>query len=118
MKGSLPPSSSTDFLMARPATSATERPAPSEPVSVTARTRSSSITAATRCEGTSRVWKEPGGYPARRNTSSMRRAVCGTFDACLSRPTLPAMRPGAAKRITCHMGKFQGMTASTGPMGP
>jgi hypothetical protein len=38
MKGSLPPSSSTTFLSALPARSATSRPAPSLPVSVTART--------------------------------------------------------------------------------
>ncbi len=48
----------------------------------------------------------------------MSSAVWGTFEACFNRPTLPAMRPGAANRITCHIGKFQGMTASTGPMGP
>ena len=103
--------------MARPATSATDRPAPSDPVRVTARTRSSSISAATRWEGTSRVWKAPAGYPARRKTSSMSSAVCGTFDECFNRPTLPAMRPGAANRMTCHIGKFQGMTARTGPIG-
>ena len=27
------------------------------------------------------------------------------------------MSAGAAKRMTCQSGKFQGMTASTGPMG-
>ncbi len=75
------------------------------------------MTPATSRAAMSRVWNAPGGYPARRNTSSMSSAVCGTFDACFNRPTFPAMRPGAANRITCHMGKFQGMTASTGPMG-
>ena len=47
----------------------------------------------------------------------MNRAVCGTLEACLSRPTLPAIKAGAAKRIACQSGKFQGMTASTGPSG-
>ncbi len=47
----------------------------------------------------------------------MASAVWGTLDACLSSPTLPTINAGAAKRITCHMGKFHGMTASTGPIG-
>ena len=44
MKGSLPPSSSTVFLMRSPHCAATERPAGSLPVSVAAATRSSAIT--------------------------------------------------------------------------
>src|SRR5688572_22867393 len=40
-----------------------------------------------------------------------------TFDACLSTPTLPAINAGAAKRITCQNGKFQGMTANMVPVG-
>ena len=47
----------------------------------------------------------------------MNSAVCGTFDACLSSPTLPAIRPGTANRIACQSGKFHGMIASTGPSG-
>ncbi len=47
----------------------------------------------------------------------MASAVCGTFEACFSSPQLPTMSAGAAKRITCHIGKFHGMTASTGPRG-
>ena len=47
----------------------------------------------------------------------MNRAVCGTFEACLSSPTLPAIRAGAANRMTCQSGKFHGMIASTGPIG-
>ena len=103
--------------MARPATSATERPAPSDPVRVTARTRSSSITSATCCDEMSSVWNAPGGYPARRNTSSISSAVWGTFDACFNRPTLPAMRPGAANRITCHIGKVPGHDGQYGSHG-
>ena len=59
----------------------------------------------------------PSGKPASRKTSSMASAQPGTFDACLSRPTLPAIRAGAAKRKSCQNGKFHGMMASTGPMG-
>ena len=47
----------------------------------------------------------------------MASAHCGTLEACLSRPTLPAMSAGAAKRKTCQKGKFQGITASTAPSG-
>ncbi len=96
---------------------ATERPAASLPVSVTATTRSSAMSPATSPEPTSRVEKTPSANPARRNTSSSKSAARGTFDACLSNPTLPAMSVGAAKRTTCQSGKFQGMTARTGPSG-
>ena len=47
----------------------------------------------------------------------MARAHCGTLEACLSRPTFPAISAGAAKRNTCQKGKFHGMIASTGPIG-
>ena len=47
----------------------------------------------------------------------MNSAVCGTLLACLSRPTLPAMSAGAAKRMACQSGKFHGMIASTTPSG-
>jgi hypothetical protein len=47
----------------------------------------------------------------------MNSAVCGTFEACFSSPTFPAIKAGAAKRIACHSGKFQGMIARTGPSG-
>ena len=116
--GSLPPSSRTDFLMASPATRRpTAWPAGPDPVRVTATTRSSRMTASTRAAPISRVWKQPSGKPARSNSSCMNRAHCGTFDACFSRPTLPAIRAGAANRMACHSGKFQGITASTGPSG-
>ena len=32
----------------------------------------------------------------------MNSAIWGTFEACLSNPTLPAMRAGAAKRLACQ----------------
>ena len=47
----------------------------------------------------------------------MASAVWGTLDACFRRPTLPSIKAGAAKRMTCHIGKFHGMTARTGPRG-
>ncbi len=115
--GSLPPSSSTDFLTISPATAATDEPAGPEPVRVTATTRSSRRTPSTFEDPMSRVWNAPPGKPARANRSWRNRAVWGTLEACFNRPTLPAIRAGAANRMTCHSGKFQGMTASTGPSG-
>ena len=47
----------------------------------------------------------------------MASAVPVTLGACLRSATLPAMSAGAAKRKTCHTGKFHGITASTGPSG-
>ena len=117
MNGSLPPNSSTTFLISRPAMDATDRPAGVDPVSVAATTRSSRRMGSTRLELTSRVWNVPRGKPARANRSCMNSAVFGTLEACLSSPTLPAIRAGAAKRMACQSGKFQGMMASTGPSG-
>ena len=117
MKGSLPPSSRTLFLICRPAVAATLLPAASLPVSVTALTRESLRIPSTAADSTSSVWNAPSGKPARRKTSSIARAHWGTLEACFSSPTLPAIRAGAAKRKTCQKGKFQGITASTGPNG-
>ena len=100
-----------------PAMEATEDPAGPDPVRVTATTRSSRMTDSTREAPMRRVWKAPAGNPARSNSSCMKMAVCGTFDACLSSPTFPAIRAGAANRMACHRGKFQGITARTGPRG-
>ena len=84
---------------------------------VAAATRSSDRTSSTCFVSMSIVWKTSAGKPARRNSSSMYNAVCGTFDACLSSPTLPAISAGAAKRIACQSGKFHGMIARTTPSG-
>ena len=117
MNASEPPSSSTLFLSAPPAAAPTDMPARSLPVSVTAAIRGSAMRSAMSLDSTKRLVNAPSGRPARRNRSSMASAVCGTLDACLSRPTLPSIKAGAANRMTCHMGKFHGITASTGPRG-
>ena len=117
MKGSLPPSSSTVFLIAFPAALATCPPAAVLPVSVTAATRGSSITPFTCSVSIKRVWKTPSAKPARRKISSIASAHRGTLLECLSSPTFPATSAGAAKRKTCQKGKFHGMIASTGPIG-
>ena len=66
--GSLPPSSSTLFFSAAPAAAATNAPARSEPVSVTAATRGSAIsfalTSGTLPGATSRLVNTPSGAPA------------------------------------------------------
>ena len=104
-------------MISLPAMAATDCPAGPDPVSVAATTRSSRRIGSIRFEPTSRVWNVPGGKPARVNRSCMNSAVCGTLEACLSRPTLPAISAGAANRMACQSGKFHGMMASTGPSG-
>ena len=117
IKASLPPSSSTLFFICRAAVLATSIPAVSLPVSVTAFTRGSPITFST-CAGSIRsVWKTPSSNPARQSICSIASAHCGTFEACFSKPTLPAIKAGAANRNTCQNGKFHGMMARTGPSG-
>jgi hypothetical protein len=59
IKASLPPSSSTLFLICRAAALATSPPARSLPVSVTALTRGSSITRRTSSVSISSVWNVP-----------------------------------------------------------
>ena len=114
---SAPPSSSTVFFSAAPAVAATERPASTLPVSVTAATLGSSISAFTSREPTSSDRNRFGGNPASRKTSSSARAHPGTFEACFRTAPLPAIRAGAAKRTACQNGKFHGMIASTTPKG-
>ena len=117
MKGSLPPSSSTVCLTSSPAIAATDRPAGSLPVKVAAATRGSRRIDSIIPEPIRSVWKQPSGKPARCRTSSRYRADCGTLEACLRMPTLPAISAGAANRTACQRGKFHGMIASTTPSG-
>ena len=65
----------------------------------------------------SRVRNDPGGKTGIAKSSSIASAQPGTLAACLRSATLPAISVGAAKRITCQNGKFQGITASTAPSG-
>ena len=115
--GSLPPSSSTHFLRCLPAVAATERPARSLPVSVTALMRGSAMTPAVCSLSMCSTPNTPAGTPASASTSAMASAQRGTLVACLSTATLPAISAGARKRNTCQSGKFHGITASTQPMG-
>lgn len=115
MNGSEPPSSSTVGLISSPATAATARPAGSLPVRVAAATRGSRRIPSTAPAPISSVWKHPSGKPPREITSARYSAVCGTLEACLRMPTLPAINAGAANRTACHSGKFHGITASTTP---
>ena len=63
MNGSEPPSSSTLFFRACPAVAATDMPARSLPVRVTAAMRGSSMIAATSLLSTNRLVKTPSGKP-------------------------------------------------------
>ena len=117
MNGSLPPSSITVGLISSPQMAATDWPAGSLPVRVAASTRGSRRMRSTALDETSSVWKQPSGKPPRAMTSERYSADCGTLDACLSRPTLPAISAGAANRTACQSGKFHGITASTTPSG-
>ncbi len=116
-----PPSSSTDFFDARPAAAPTAAPARLEPVSVTAAMRSSAIRQSTvwgtlASSMTSAVSRFAGS-PASVNSVASASAQPVTFGECFSRMPLPQATAGIAKRITCHTGKFHGITASTRPMG-
>ena len=63
IKGSLPPSSSTTFLILFAAPIPTSIPAPSLPVNVAAITRGSPRILSTFSEPTRSVWKAPSGKP-------------------------------------------------------
>ena len=56
-------------------------------------------------------------WPRLQMTTAQAPFEPGTFEECFRTPTLPAASAGAANRNTCQKGKFQGMTASTGPRG-
>jgi hypothetical protein len=117
INGSLAPSSKTTFWILFAAPMPTSIPACSLPVSAAAIRRESPRILSTSREPNSRVWKTPSGKPARRNSSSISSALCGTIEACFSSPTFPAISAGAANRSTCQNGKFHDITASTGPSG-
>ena len=117
MNGSLPPSSSTLFFISRPAVLATALPARSLPVSVTAFTLGSRIIFSTASFSINNDWNTPGSKPPSRKIFSMASAHCGTLEACLSTPTFPAIKAGAANRKTCQNGKFHGIIARTAPSG-
>ena len=115
--GSLPPSSSTVFFKHSAAVLATFLPAGSLPVRVTAFTKGWRINSSTSPDLMCRLVNSPFGKPLLSKISSMAAAQPGTFEACLSRPPLPAINAGAANRNTCQKGKFQGMTAKIIPRG-
>ena len=104
MNGSLPPSSSTTFLILFPAPDPTWIPAPSLPVRVAATTRGSSSTrplCRSRSAGSGKRLQETRLSAEFLQSLS---AHCGTLEACFKMPTLPAISPGAMKRNTCQKG--------------
>ena len=116
-----PPSSSTDRLDARPAAAPTISPARLLPVRVTAAIRSSAIrpptVSGTSASSMTRVVTRWAGKPTCSKASARASAVPVTLGECLSSTPLPAASVGMANRMTCQTGKFQGITASTRPIG-
>ena len=79
---------------------ATERPAGSEPVRVTALTRGSSMTACDLARADQqRRERALGESAAREQGVEVAAPTAGTFEACFSTPALPAISAGAANRI-------------------
>ena len=115
--GSDPPSSMTAFLMWAPARAPTAAPARAEPVRVTPRTARWATASGTSPVSTRSTRSRFGGNPASVKSPSRAMATPVTLGACLTARALPAARIGAAARMTCQKGKFQGMTARMTPRG-
>ena len=115
--GSLPPSSKTVFFNIAPALAATDLPAGTLPVKVTARINGCSITLSILEDLTKIDLNKLSGNPASLKISSIAKAQPDTFEECFRIPAFPAIKPGAANLKTCHSGKFHGITASTTPKG-
>ena len=118
MNGSLPPSSSTVFLIALPAALATWLPAPVLPVRVTAATRGSSMTrphlVGLDQQGLEDALGESGAAEDLLDRERALGDVGGVLEqADVARHRAPARRTGTPART----GKFHGMIASTGPIG-
>src|SRR5215470_17484071 len=96
---------------------ATDFPAATLPVNVTAAMFGSSMSGFKSLDDSSAVRKRLMGKPASLKISSRANAHPGTLDACFKTPPFPAIRCGAANRMTCQKGKFHGMTARMTPRG-
>mmetsp|Transcript_1496 Transcript_1496/g.4434 ORF Transcript_1496/g.4434 Transcript_1496/m.4434 type:complete len:340 (+) Transcript_1496:1230-2249(+) len=118
MNGALPPSSRLIFFTVSAACFARILPTAVDPVKPTLRTTSLFITSAViSLELPVRTDSTPLGTPARTASSASARAVSGVWLAGFSSSGQPAARAGEALRVIMDMGKFQGVTAYTTPMG-
>ena len=119
MKGALPPSSKDSRLIERAAVSMIPFPTSVEPVKPILRmrgcVRSSVPTRRERLVVS--TLKTPAGRPASLVIWAMASAVSGVADAGLRTTEQPAASAGAIFRVTMVAGKFQGVTAATGPIG-
>ena len=104
-------------MSALPAAVATDSPARSLPVIVTAATRASAMIDAAASRVTSSVSNSPAGPPAAATARCSSSAQPVTFSACLSTTVLPSSTAGASTRTTCQYGKFHGMIANSTPSG-
>src|SRR5262249_60115241 len=117
--GALPPSSKDSRLIWRAAASMTPFRTSVEPVKPILRisgcVRSSLPTSRERL--VVRTLNTPAGRPASLVIWAMASAVNGVADAGLSTTEQPAASAGAIFLVTIVAGKFQGVTAATGPIG-
>ena len=106
--GDLPPSSSVTRFSARPALAPISRPTAVEPVKAILSTPRWSTSAAPVSPSPVMTLMTPGGKPASRASSPIRRALSGVCSAGLSTTVQPAARAGAIFQAAISMGKFHG----------
>ncbi len=111
----LPSSSLTRFRCPR---SARPQPTSPEPVNVSSRTRSSSIsTSPISPAAPETTLIQPGGSPASSSSSARKNAASGVADAGFSTTAQPAASAGAILCATRLSGKLNGEIAATIPIG-
>ena len=113
--GDLPPSSVTHGISRSPQREAIFRPVATEPVNMTASTRSTSAAPAAPRPVT--TWKTSGGFPAFAQRSRSTHDVRGVTSEGLSTTVLPARSGATASAALFRIGKFQGPTTPTTPNG-
>src|SRR5712692_9809316 len=119
MNGALPPSSKLRRLICGAAPAMIARPVAVEPVNAIFRLRGwlSSSSWSVRAGLAVTTLNVPGGSPASSAMLAMASAVSGVAGEGFSTTVQPAARAAASFRVTIVAGKFQGVTAATGPTG-
>src|SRR5881628_576924 len=119
MKGALPPSSNESRVTCLAAVSMIPLPTSVDPVKPIFRISGcvSSSAPTSRERLVVSTLNTPRGSPATSVMRAIASAVSGVAEAGLSTTVQPAARAGAILRVTIVAGKFQGVTAATGPIG-
>src|SRR5437867_9929842 len=119
MNGALPPSSKLRRLICGAAPAMIARPVAVEPVNAIFLMSGwlSSSSWSVRAGLAVTTLKVPGGSPASSAMPAMASAVSGVAGDGFRTMLHPAARAGAILRVTIVAGKFQGVTAATGPTG-